>query len=401
MIKLPTSDFDMFKKQVSNPNTGFDNVEQVVNVGPPKKINKNLVLVYNSDYTGCGYIRTIIPSLYLNAIMARRGNIECMVTRHMIFQEDILEKTKTILFQRTMGPNSTDVVKKYKELQKKYKFKMVYDIDDFIWDGDDEGEGIPAYNPGKANISKEVQDTSLEIMKLMDEICVTTQFLKDYISKKAGIDPNKITLVHNTMPSYLWGSIKKQPITEQITKPTVLWSASPTHWHNGAKLYGDMDNAWREWVIRNVNCGRINFVQMGGLPWFFEEIKDKIKVINWVDSLHYPSVVKAVNADFGIAPLVPNYFNYSKSPIKYQEYCVSGIVGIGTVFTNGNPSPYDIACVRTEDTVTADQLDELFFGYLSRPEVYNDLLNKQYQQVVENHWIQESAGYIQKMMNIL
>lgn len=397
MSTIPTSDFETFKKQVSKPNTGFDDVKQEVQ---REKINKNIVLVYNSDFTGCGHIRTIVPALYLNAVFGRANQLQCITTTNMIYQEDILKRTRSILFQRTMGPQSIGVIQHYKELQKKYKFKMVYDIDDFIWTGDLEGEDIPDYNFGKRNITPIVQQSSIDNMKLMDQIMVTSQFLKDYIAS-FGIDPNKITIVHNTMPSFLWGSDKKQPITERITKPTIIWSASPTHWHNGEKLYGDMDNAWREWVIRNVNLGKINYVQMGGCPWFFEEIRDKIKVIDWVDSLHYPGVVKSVNADFGISPLVPNHFNYSKSPIKYQEYCVSGIVGIGTVFTNGKPSPYDISQVRTEETVTVDQLDQLFFNHLCKPEVYNDILEKQYQQVRDENWILESSGFINMLTKII
>lgn len=140
---------------------------------------------------------------------------------------------------------------------------------------------------------------------------------------------------------------------------------------------------------------------MGGLPWFFEEIKNDITVIEWVNSIHYPKVVKSLGADFGIAPLVPNYFNYSKSAIKYQEYCVSGIVGIGTTFTNGKPSPYDIALTNVKDIVTLDELDYLFFEHLSLPENYNKILMDQYGQVIANDWITESSGYVNLLTSIL
>lgn len=237
---------------------------------------------------------------------------------------------------------------------------------------------------------------------MMDAICVTTPFLKDYIAKRGSIDPERIHIVHNTLPDFLWKFNNKKPhITEKIKKPRVLWSSSPTHWGDHTKLCGDMDNAWKDWVIKNVKEDKIDYIQMGGLPWFFEEIKDKITVYNWVNSLKYPDVIREVNADFGIAPLVPNYFNYSKSSIKYQEYCVAGIVGVGSVFTNGEPSPYDIALTTAPDDVTVEMLDDLFFNKLSEPDTYNKLLDEQYQQVEDNSWITESPGYINLMTSIL
>lgn len=398
MAKIPTSNLELFKHQVANKNMGFDAITDTDT--DLHKIKKNIVLSYVSDYTGCGHIRNIIPSTYLNAIFGRDSQMNIITSPTMIFQPDILKRTRSIFFQRTMGPQSVDLVKQYKELQKQYKFKMVYDLDDFIWDGKDFGEEIPDYNFGKEAITAKVQNASIENMKMMDTVTVTCEFLKDYIASK-GVDKNKIQIVHNTMPSFLWGSDKKEHITKKIEKPTIVWSSSPTHWHDGKKLLGDLDNAWYQWIIKSVKEDKINYIQMGGLPWFFEEIKDKITVCGWVNSLHYPSAVKSLKADFGIAPLVSNFFNYSKSPIKYQEYCVAGIVGVGTVFTNGKPSPYDIALTQAPDNVTSEMLDHLFFEYLCLPENYNRLLDQQYQQVIDNNWITESSGYVNLMTSIL
>ena len=401
---LPTSDLETFKSQLKSPNTKFYYVKQVLPKSTPQdqqlsRIKKHIVLAYNSDYTGCGHIRTIFPLNYVNSVFGKEGKMNAIISPFMIFQPDILTRTRSILFQRTMGPESVKAVKHYKDLQQQYKFKMVYDIDDFIWDGDEEGEEIPSYNFGKTNITKEVQDSAIENMKLMDTVCVSSPFLKDYIAKK-GVDRQKIEVVHNTLPQYFWGTDKKEPITEKIKKPRVLWSASPTHWNNPERLAGDMDNAWKDWVIKAVNEDRIEYIQMGGLPWFFEEIKDKIQVLNWVPSYHYHLAIKDVKADFGISPLVPNFFNYSKSAIKYQEYCVSGIVGIGTVFNNGNMSPYDICQVKAQDNITVEEIDTLF-DKLTEPDAYNNVLNAQYQQVVDENWITESAGYINKLTKIL
>ncbi len=403
MVTIPTSDLETFRNQMANPNKGFEKTSQVVEVNSQpqqeQKIKKHLVLSLISDYTGCGHIRNILPSTYLNAVFGKGHGLQIITTPILIEQPEILQRTRSILFQRTMGPQTPRLIAHYKELQKQYKFKMIYDIDDFIWDGEEDGEEIPSYNFGKGGIDEAVRQSAIDNMKLMDEITVTTQFLKDYIASR-GVDKDKITIVHNTLPSFLWGNQKRKHITEPIKKPRILWSASPTHWHNEKKLCGDMENAWRDWVIKSVKEDSIEYIQMGGLPWFFEEIKDKITVIDWVNSLHYPQRVNSLNADIGIAPLVPNYFNYSKSAIKYQEYCVAGILGVGTVFSNGKPSPYDIALTKAYDTITVDEIDRMI-RKLCLPENFNRTIDEQYQQVGNNDWITESAGYVNKMTSIL
>jgi len=394
---IPTSDLDTFKKQLDNPNKSINGKQQINKLIP---IEKNIVISLVSDYTGCGHIRNILPSTYINSIFGPSHNMNIITTPVPILDVDILKRTRTVFFQRTMGESAIALVEYYKKLQYKYKYKMVYDIDDFIWDGDDDTEEIPEYNFGKDNLHKVIQDSSITVMKMMDTVCVTTQFLKDYIHSK-GIAYDSIEIVHNTVPSFLWGSDKKEPITTDIKKPHILWSASPTHWNNEKKLYGDMDNAWRTWIIKNVKAGKIEYTQMGGLPWFFEEIKDDINVLSWVNSLHYPQTIKNIGADFGISPLVPNYFNYSKSAIKYQEYCMSGIVGIGTSFDNGEPSPYDVSVINVSDNITEDEIDDLIFNRLCKADTYNDIINKQYEQIINNDWITESAGYINLLRKIL
>lgn len=397
--KIRTSDLDTFKKQLATPNIGFEGATQNVSNQHLSKLKKNLVISVISDYTGCGHIRNILPSTYLNAIFGKGMGMQIITTPMVITDPAILKRTRTVYFQRTMGPLTPGLIMHFKELQKQYRFKLVYDIDDFIWDGAADGEEIPDYNFGKRALTKDVQDSSIANMKMMDVVCVSTQFLKDYIASR-GVDINKIVVVHNSLPSFLWGSGQRDKIIEPFKKPRVLWSASPTHWHDQAKLSGDMDNAWKDWVIKSVKEDKIEYIQMGGLPWFFEEIKDKIKVYPWVNSLHYPQTVKSINADFGIAPLVPNYFNYSKSAIKYQEYCVAGALGIGTVFTNGKPSPYDICATTAKDNITVEEIDSLF-DELNQPDVYNRVLAEQYQQVIDNHWITESSGYVNLMTKIL
>ncbi len=403
MAKIPTSDLDTFKSQVSKPNQEFVGSE-IEQTHKPKEIKykKHIILSFLSDYSGCGHIRNILPSTYLNA-MYGRDQCQIITTPVMLLGDEILRHTRTLYFQRSMGPASHGHLREYKKLQAKYGYKMVYDIDDFVWDGDAEGEEIPEYNFGKTAIDDgNIGESAISNMKLMDTVCVSTEFLGKCIADR-GVDPKKIKVVHNTTPNFLWHQPHRKPITQDIKKPTVVWTASPTHWHNDNKLLGDMDNAWREWVIRSVKANKINYIQMGGVPWFFKEIEKckNFKAYGWVNSLVYPNTVKSFNADIGIAPIVPNYFNYSKSAIKYQEYCAVGAVGIGTVFDNKMPSPYDICKTTASDSITADEIDKLVFDHICKKDVFNGIIRDQYKQMVDEHWITESSGYLNMFTKII
>jgi hypothetical protein len=395
--EIPTSTLEVFQDQLNNPNKEYKNVIQKNTA--IKKLTKNIVLALRSSEGGCEALRNIFPMNYLNSVYGKSGKFNVITSPMLILQDDILRRCRSIFFQRIMNPAQYPIMLQYKELQKKYKFKMIYDIDDFLWDGPDDGEEIPEYNFGKNSIVKPVQDACVEIMKLCDTVCVSTKFLGDYIATK-GIDKNKIKVVYNSLGQFFYGTDKRKPIAKKIEKPTVVWSASPTHWSDEKKLSGDMDNAWQEWVIKSVLNNKINFVQMGGLPWFFQGIKNKITVVDWQYSYSYHLALKGAKSHFGISPLVPNYFNYSKSPIKYQEYCAIGALGIGTTFSNGKPSPYDICHVKAPDTITVKEIDDLFEMYCY-PDKYNDIISKQYQQLLDNSWYTESPGYVNMMLSIL
>ncbi len=315
----------------------------------------------------------------------------------------MLRKTLTIYFQRQMTKHHLDIIKQYKQAQSKYHYKMVWDLDDFIWgyneeQGGDKEDGVPSYNFGANNIGEEIKKCSVEIMNLMDVCTFSTEFLAKYAKEVLGVKPPCVVLP-NSVPQFFFGNKRRSPIKKDIVKPKVIYTGSPTHYSNEKKMLGDFDNAWKDWVIKSVNEDKIEFTVMGGLPWFFEEIKDKIKIINWVDSWGYANTLKNQNADFGIAPLTPNNFNYSKSDIKHIEYCSLGIVSIGTTFINGKPSPYDNNILKTPLNATVEDIDKIVFENC-KVEKYNDIRKQQYDMLVKDGRYLESSEYINKLLTI-
>lgn len=388
-------DLDEFKSDINNLSTkNTNNITQ---------IRKNVLLSYVSDATGCGHIRNVFPLTYLNALFGKNQTLIPIISPMFIWQEDILIRAKTILFQRQMSPAHYSLIRKYKDLQPKYGYKMVYDIDDFVWghnehQGGSKEDGVPSYNFGWKGITDEIKQYSLEIIKLMDRVTVSSEYLKYWLSEVEGITV-PITVMQNSVPKYLWGSSKKAPKKQPIKIPRIIYTGSPTHYSNQDKLLGDFDNSYREFIVKNVLNGKINFTCMGALPWFFEGIKDKIQVIPWLNSYMYQTGVKSARADIAIGPLVRNNFNYSKSYIKYQESCAEGIPFIGSVFTNNKPSPYDVCLLKTNDMVTVSEIENLVFGLCSDVDKYNLIVVNQYKWMDESSGYLESQGYIQKLMD--
>lgn len=395
------STFEQFKDQLNGTNiqTGISNSTQKF-----VKIQKNLVLFYKSDDSGCGHVRSILPAMYLNAVFGKSGQLRPVVLPFFVFQPEILVYTRSIFFQRTMNPAQLPLVQKYKELQSQFQYKMVYDIDDFIFKGDDPGEDIPDYNFGKKTISDEVRKTAIEIMNLMDVVCVSTEFLGDYIKNKCGVK-TPIKVVPNSVPMYFYGPRQRAPITEKIKVPKVIWTGSPTHYSEEKKLKGDLDNAWCEWIIKSVKDKKIRFLMMGTnhIPFFFKELEgnENFKIIGWLNTFQYNMPILDYQPDIGIMPLVPNFFNASKSDVKMIETYASGAIAIGTSpFSNKLPSPYDICFNKLPDTCTVQDIEKLV-DYLCEPEIFNETIKKQYQYLHENGRYLESAKFVNYLGSIL
>jgi len=349
-------------------------------------------------------IRNIFPMNYITNLYGKAGSLICMIAPFYIRQVDILARSRALFFQRQMNEQQFNIVKNYKDLQTDLKYKMVYDLDDLVFgknemQGGDKYSGVPAYNFGYSNIDNNIRKFCPKIMEMMDTCCLSTQYLRDYCVDKLGIQTNCVVMP-NSIPKFFWGGIKRPDKTKRIEKPKVLITSSPTHYHNELKKKGDFDNAWLKWILDSVKQDRIDLVCMGGLPFFFEEIKDKIKVINWVSSFDYHNVVKNQRADICIGPLVPNDFNHSKSDIKFLESCISSTPFIGTVFTNGKPSPYDNCLLTVNDNCTVDDIEDIV-DKLKEPEFHNKIKNEQFVMLEREGRYTESPEYIKKWLAII
>ena len=372
---------------------------------------KRFVIIIALDDSGCSHYRLRWNSLYFGG----HGHLGFtpILLPCPLYDPSILAATKAVIIQRPISDPCVEWVKRYKALQPKFNFKLIFEVDDQVFNID--GKCVPEYNTAHFSFDgNKVTENCRKVLPYFDEVVVSTDYLKRKMEEI--FDVHNITVIRNVVPRFLWSYPRKKPITEDLKKPIVVYSGSPCHYRNPVPprapspqepngfggigpLKGDMDNAWCDWIIKAVREDRINFICMGSLPWFWEPIKDKIKVINWVDCNSFPRQVMETNADFSFAPLVENAFNKCKSSLRFTESCAAGHVFMGTVFED---SPYNEVHPMSQfkTNVTVDEIDARF-NELCKKENYNKILEWQYNFINDNGFWLESDKHIDQWLEMV
>lgn len=380
---------------------------------------KNIALIYCKDTSGCSHVRLRYNAEYING---HTMGVVPVLLPYPTFDPLYLSKTKSIVFQRPMYDPDVQTIKRYKELQPKFGYKIVAEFDDLVFlTGESKDDAVPRYNPGHDAIFKNLPHTTECLMKALsmcDMVVTSTPYLKKMIEKV--FKHGNVKVIKNVVPRYLWNFERKKPITEDIKKPRVVYSGSPTHFkspipplkpgqhpnfpngHPGQPGdRGDWNTALCDWVIKNVKENKIDFIVVGSLPFFFNEIKTKIQYVPWADSHTFPRKFMELHADFSIATVVDNPFNKCKSSLRFTEACACGCVFMGNIFSTNDDSPYreiHDSCKFTDKSSVA-QIDKIFWD-LCKKDKYNEVLEWQYNFVNNNACWLESDSHINEMLDM-
>ena len=369
--------------------------------------DKNLVLFYLADNSGCSHVRCRFFADYINA---NDFGIKAVILPVFTLDPIILSKTRAIIWQKPATYQHLSIIQKYKGFQRKFGFKMIYEIDDLFFTSPIRGECLPPYNMSyirrkEANLDEEIEDALHQIIPLFDVVMCSTDYLKKAVIQKYNYD-NVIT-VKNTVPRFLWSCDKKKPIAEDIKRPVVLYSGASGHYRNPKDKndpgdFGDWNCAFRDWVIKNVNEDKIDFKIMGDFPWFFQPIAPKIQFIPWTNSYNYPRRCWSTKADFQIAPLVDNEFNRCKSALRFYESSIAGMGFFGSVYPDNPESPYEEIypdCkIKTTDTI--EEIDEKFWK-MCKKDNYNELIKWQYENLEKGGIILESSDAVNRLLAVI
>jgi len=236
---------------------------------------------------------------------------------------------KAIRFQRQATPIQRDFIKELVKVKSQFNQRMIYEVDDIVFKDD-----IPDYNRCKeAFVAQDIIDSILEIMKNMDEITVTCDYMKQYYQEKTG---NKnVTVIPNYPPKFwldrFYNKEKIERLYEQNKKrPRILYSGSGTHLDVLNKT-GMKDDFYH--VIDSIIKARkkFKFVWKGCFPMVLKPYIDngEMEYLDWSALHDYPQGLYDANCNAVFAPLIDNVFNKSKSNIKIVE---SGGLGMPGAF---------------------------------------------------------------------
>lgn len=234
-----------------------------------------------------------------------------------------------------MGLHGTNSLNLFKNMRQRYPNKP------FVMEMDDNIFLLPSYNiasselaPGSANIQ-----IYLEQMGLSDAMIVSTPTLKEAYKKYF---KKPIHVVENSVDLNLWRGTTS-PTRQRLN---IGWVGGASHSEDIEMVGGVIHTILKKYP-------KVTFTFLHGVPeslkhkegcrymdssdpTYLEYFKAKrcplckgIDRVKWTHDFasikDYPRWVKKYKFDIGIAPLIDNDFNRSKSNLRYLEYSAMGI----------------------------------------------------------------------------
>jgi len=353
---------------------------------PMKVIPKNSRIFWHSyvaDKGGCGHIRVIIPSLLVN--MKRFGNLNINLYpqygMNYILDGEYYKNKLFVIFQRAATEDQLKIVKYLKNnVFNKTGTKIIYELDDDLIDVPEWNMAADFYNKNRKN--------SLEIISRSFGVTTSTE----HLAKKIRKYNKNVKVIPNHLPKFVWGEIPEIKETEE--KPKILWFGSSNHFSipNSDKEGGDFGSELINFIRKTVDI--YDWIFVGAMPKEIIDIKDKFYHYKWTTIFEYPSLIKSLNANVGIAPLLKHDFNRSKSNIKALEYIASGIPGVYT-----NITPYEnLKNVCETDNYMIDRIEHL----ANNPDFRKETLEYDYNMVKDQLFWEENDNikkYVDTYLN--
>jgi hypothetical protein len=267
----------------------------------------------------------------------------------MVFDPRWYQGLKCIKIQRQASKAQKDFVSFLKSIQQEHGFKLIYEVDDVVFE-----EDIPDYNKFKSAFEGGgIRQNCIDIINMCDEVTVTCQFMKELYKARTG--KQEVTVVPNFVPDFWMGHLYNRrkvvdAYDQNYKKPRILYTGSGAHYDVDNKVGGKDDF---EHVIKLVIDTRHKYkwVFVGAFPPpLLEYVKSgDIEFHPWQNLLNYPKFIANLQAQIMIAPLQENNFNKSKSDIKFVEAAVLGIPCLCQDLVTYSTAPESLRFKSAED----------------------------------------------------
>ncbi len=196
-------------------------------------------------------------------------------------------------------------------LFKRMGMKVVYDLDDDMWD-------VPIYNPAYKLMRQWLPGFNY-CASQADLITVSTEHLKVMVRSNLGKNCPPVEVVENSM-DFDW----YQPVSDKYKKHrdgrvVIGWAGSNTHKEDVRLAFQAMLEVLKE-------CPEVDFEVVGmplGDEW--KEFGDRARQKKFIPVAEFPVHWSSWQWDISLAPLEKNRFNFSKSALKAMEASSSKI----------------------------------------------------------------------------
>ena len=275
-------------------------------------------LGYLGDVQGCGTIRCIYPYFLLNHYREKKVQVITTYMSNFVGHDEFYKNFTFVQFQRSATKHHLQIFVDFKtRIQKKFKVPMIYEIDDMLID-------IPEWNYA-SKYYKQNEKFVKQMLSMADGVVVSTPYLGNVYKE---FNKN-IKVVPNHLPKFIWGDIFPAHEYYEGGKIKILWAGSQNHFANPAIVKdakgGDFGKELMNFIRKTADV--YDWHLMGAMPEELKPVK-KIKYTGWANTHEYPKIVKDIEPDICIAPLIDNHFNRCKSNIKQLEYTAMGAPGV-------------------------------------------------------------------------
>ena len=276
------------------------------------------------DQKGCGFYRMMVPA---NEI--KKQDLADVIV-NFAWDWQAVNWAQIIIVQRPTDPRYYE----WWEQAATQGKKIIYELDDFVNALAPSNPSFEFWNPFGANFAR-----AMKLMKKAHAVQTTTDRLRNEYS----LWNNRISVLPNYLDSTIWD--------------VPAWTASKWDeyykrkndgiirigWAGAASHYEDLQSI--EDVITKI-CQKYKNVHFCLMGYHGKDLFQKIPLaksacpncgeqgqlekLSGIKLLYYPSKLREVAFDIGIAPLIETGFNQGKSDIKIKEYAAVGIPVVAT-----------------------------------------------------------------------
>lgn len=336
------------------------------------------IIHYAADHAGCGWWRfNLIEQVANYSDKAHITNTDILIDPNC--ETYWTPAIKAVRLQRQVSPQTSYYFDELRRVidSRNLGTRLIFEIDDIVISGK-----MPLYNVAKNAFDKEeVQKTLKKNISLCDEFTVVSPYMKQVYQEF--LPDAKITVIPNFASRSWFNHVydKDRIMTNYVVnkkRPRILISSGGTH-YNMHELSPYTENDYTN-VLDTIISTRYDFkyVWLGSCPPSIRPFINcgDMEIYPWVNPSDFPYMMKQTNCQLSIASLAYNEFNRSKSSIKFQEACYSGLPFVGQ----------DIECYNMafNKFKSGDEMVDLIKHIVSDEEIYHNEVIKHYEE--SNKW---------------